>query len=150
MPGVVHAAAAVVKTGSGAGTSGRLSRPSRRSVDAVKVLWHKRFPYMVPTSWVLLDRVPLSAAGKLDRRALPAPTSPVPVTNSSHRTGRTRELLAAVVAGLLGHDRVGVTDSFFALGDNSLSAMRLAARASDVLGVRCRSATCSRHRRCGD
>ncbi|HQV20018.1 MAG TPA: amino acid adenylation domain-containing protein, partial [Gordonia sp. (in: high G+C Gram-positive bacteria)] len=123
VPGVVHAAAAVVKTGSGAEHLVGYLVPADVPVDAVKSVVAQKVPeYMVPTSWVLLDEVPLSAAGKLDRRALPAPDFAGAGDEFVAPDGADEELLAAVVAGLLGHDRVGVTDSFFALGGNSLSA----------------------------
>ncbi|HMS75862.1 non-ribosomal peptide synthetase [Gordonia sp. (in: high G+C Gram-positive bacteria)] len=135
-PGVVHAAAAVVKTDAGAEHLVGYLVPAGVDTDAVKAFVAQKLPeYMVPTSWVLLDVAPLNSAGKLDRRALPAPDFAGAGGEFVAPDGETEELLAAVVAGLLGHDRVSVTESFFALGGNSLSAMRLAARASDVLGV---------------
>ncbi|WP_280270046.1 amino acid adenylation domain-containing protein [Nocardia wallacei] len=76
--------------------------------------------YMVPSAYVVLDAIPLTANGKLDHRALPAPAAQVrvyraPGTPIEHATART-------VAEVLGLDRVGLDDGFFALGGNSLSA----------------------------
>ncbi|GAB2729538.1 non-ribosomal peptide synthetase [Nocardia thraciensis] len=90
--------------------------------------------YMVPSAYVVLDAIPLTANGKLDQRALPAPAAPVrayraPGTPIEHATAQT-------VAEVLGLDRVGLDDGFFALGGNSLSAARAAARLGAVVGAR--------------
>ena len=134
--GVVHAAAAVVKTGSGAEHLVGYLVPADVPVDAVKSVVAQRFPSTwCPRRGSCSTRCRSALQASSIAAPCLLPTSPVPVTNSSHRTGRT-SCFRGGGGGLLGHDRVGVTDSFFALGGNSLSAMRLAARASDVLGVK--------------
>ncbi|MFQ6324698.1 amino acid adenylation domain-containing protein [Nocardia sp. CWNU-33] len=87
--------------------------------------------YMVPAALVALDAFPLNTSGKLDRKALPAPTFTArefraPVTQSE-------EIVAAVFAEVLGVERVGADDDYFAMGGNSLLATRAVARINDAL-----------------
>uniref|UniRef100_UPI000DE2394F non-ribosomal peptide synthetase n=1 Tax=Nonomuraea lactucae TaxID=2249762 RepID=UPI000DE2394F len=90
---------------------------------------------MIPAAFVHLDAFPVLPSGKLDREALPAP-DPAPTATSrlAPRTP-TEERLAAIWADLLGRDRVGVTDDFFALGGHSLLALRLVARLREAFGA---------------
>ncbi|MEN3540493.1 amino acid adenylation domain-containing protein [Microbispora sp. ZYX-F-249] len=91
-------------------------------------------PHMVPGAWVPLDRLPLTANGKIDFEALPAPVANRAATFVSPRTD-AEALVAEVWADLLGMDAVGAFDDFFHLGGHSLLAVRIAARLKAVIGV---------------
>ncbi len=83
--------------------------------------------YMIPALFVALDEMPLTANGKVNRRALPAPLDARPDLAATYVAPRTEmeAELAQMVADVLGLERVGVHDSFFDLGGNSLLATRL-------------------------
>ncbi|MGB8840895.1 MAG: non-ribosomal peptide synthetase, partial [Aliidongia sp.] len=83
--------------------------------------------YMVPAAIMVLERLPLTPNGKLDRKALPAPD----FTPSTGRAAQTplEEALAGLFAEVLGLDRVGVEDSFFHLGGDSIRSIQLVSRA---------------------
>ncbi|WP_280221012.1 non-ribosomal peptide synthetase [Nocardia neocaledoniensis] len=87
--------------------------------------------YMIPAALVALAAFPLNPSGKLDRKALPAPT----FTVGEFRAPATpvEEIIAGVYAELLGMGRVGADDDYFALGGNSLLATRAVARINEAL-----------------
>ncbi|MEU4198970.1 amino acid adenylation domain-containing protein [Streptomyces sp. NPDC026294] len=84
--------------------------------------------YLVPAAVVVLDTLPVTANGKVDRAALPAPDFAARAARRAPRTG-TEETLCALFAEVLGLDRVGVEDSFFELGGDSIMSLQLVSRA---------------------
>ncbi|WP_084496830.1 non-ribosomal peptide synthetase [Nocardia amamiensis] len=92
--------------------------------------------YMVPSAFVVLDAIPLNAVGKLDRAALPTPKFADEQNQYRAPSTPTEETLADICAELLGLDKVGADDSFFALGGDSITALQLVSRA-EQRGVHC-------------
>uniref|UniRef100_UPI000A6F2398 non-ribosomal peptide synthetase n=1 Tax=Rhodococcus marinonascens TaxID=38311 RepID=UPI000A6F2398 len=92
--------------------------------------------YLVPSVVVVLAELPVNASGKLDRKALPAPDFGSAAVGFIAPRSPIEEIVAAVVADLLGIARVGVEDNFFTLGGNSLIATRLVARINAAVGDR--------------
>ncbi|MYV67021.1 non-ribosomal peptide synthetase, partial [Streptomyces sp. SID2131] len=91
--------------------------------------------HLVPTYLTLLDRLPVTPNGKIDKRALPAPAALL-ATRRAPRT-RTEETLVALFGTTLETtDPIGIDDGFFALGGHSLLAARLTNHIADALGVR--------------
>jgi amino acid adenylation domain-containing protein/non-ribosomal peptide synthase protein (TIGR01720 family) len=90
----------------------------------------ERLPeYLVPTGYAVLDRLPMSPNGKVDRRALPEPDlTPAAADHVAPRTP-VEATLARIWADVLGIDRVGITDNFFALGGDSILSVQVVARA---------------------
>lgn len=92
--------------------------------------------YMIPSTWVHLDSLPLNANGKVDRRALPAPDTAEAPEQSEAPRNELEASLAALWSEVLKRERVGRDQNFFALGGHSLLAIRLLGRIAKQFGVR--------------
>jgi amino acid adenylation domain-containing protein len=93
--------------------------------------------YMMPASFVLLDRIPVTANGKLDKTALPAATEKNQLRRDSYVAPRTEleEMVEAIVTPILGLARVSIHDNFFLLGGHSLMGAQVIAKVRDIFGV---------------
>jgi arthrofactin-type cyclic lipopeptide synthetase C len=98
---------------------------------------HARLPeYMLPTAWVQLEVLPLNNNGKVDRKALPAPTQEALLSRAYEAPANPLEAsLAQVWAEVLQVEQVGRHDNFFELGGHSLLAMRMLSQVRQQLGV---------------
>ncbi|SNS06184.1 amino acid adenylation domain-containing protein [Streptosporangium subroseum] len=113
---------------------GYLAAPPGTDTGGLERRLISRLPdYMVPRRWVLLDALPVTASGKVDRTALPEPGGEAPRVPPSTEA----ELLVAEVwSAVLGRSGLGAHDDFFALGGHSATAALVAARLSDALDLR--------------
>ncbi|GGG10391.1 hypothetical protein GCM10007304_25670 [Rhodococcoides trifolii] len=91
--------------------------------------------YMVPTLFMVLDEMPLSANGKVDRKALPAPQREVSTAPSVPPRTSVEQQIADTIADVVGVPQPGVHDSFFEIGGNSLLATQVVSRLSSDLGT---------------
>lgn len=127
-PQVTQAAATVHHTPTGtAHLIAYISGSPALEPTAIRQLLSGRLPaYLVPAQVVVLDEFPLTSSGKLDRNALPAPV----FAAAAYRPPQTatENIVADVFADVLGVDRVGLDDDFFALGGDSLLATRVSTR----------------------
>jgi amino acid adenylation domain-containing protein/thioester reductase-like protein len=106
--------------------------------DTLRAFLREKLPeYMIPAAFVILDTVPLTPNGKIDRKSLPATSQSRPELNATYVAPRTplEEQLAEICADLLGLDKVGIYDNFFDLGGNSLLATRFIFQAREALQV---------------
>ncbi|MCP4654143.1 MAG: amino acid adenylation domain-containing protein, partial [bacterium] len=111
------------------GGEGEWLRPLRGFLE-------QRLPeYMVPAAFTALDALPLTASGKVDRNALPAPGAESGEAELVVPETPLEEILAGIWAEVLGRERVGTRDDFFALGGHSLLATRVISRIRRHLGV---------------
>ncbi|MEO5814772.1 MAG: phosphopantetheine-binding protein, partial [Gemmatimonadaceae bacterium] len=107
--------------------------------DTLKAWLELRLPdYMVPSAIVMLDAMPLSANGKIDRKALPDPAETSEAKADAYVAPRTptEEAIALIWADVLKKETVGVTENFIVLGGHSLLAIRVLGKLSRKFGVR--------------
>jgi len=131
---------AVTARGAGDGTATRLvayvAAPSSVGGERLAAHLGKRLPhYMVPSSFVFLERLPLTPNGKLDRRALPEPEASTDADAYVPPRSPVEETLARIWAEMLDRERVGIRERFFSLGGHSLQAIRVMWRIRELLDV---------------
>jgi amino acid adenylation domain-containing protein/non-ribosomal peptide synthase protein (TIGR01720 family) len=128
-PGVVSAIAVVREDQPGVRRLVGYVVPALDDVTAVRDWMAERLPdYMVPSAIVSLDSLPLSPSGKLDRRALPRPEQ-ARAAEPEASGGPEETLLRGLFGDLLGVAEVGLSDSFFEMGGDSIVSIQLVARA---------------------
>ncbi|WP_411382455.1 non-ribosomal peptide synthase/polyketide synthase [Pseudomonas sp. MPB26] len=104
--------------------------------ERLKTTLRQQLPdYMVPAHLIFLDRMPLNPNGKLDRQALPNPGVSVALQAWQAPVTQLQQQVATIWAGILGVERVGLTDHFFELGGHSLLAMQVVSRIRQAMGL---------------
>jgi len=93
--------------------------------------------YMVPSAFIMLDEMPLTPNGKVNRRALPAPDGLRPELEEEFALPRTpvEEIVAGIWGDVLGSELIGIHDNFFALGGHSLLATQIVSRMSEAFDI---------------
>lgn len=86
---------------------------------------HSYANYMIPTVFVMMEGLPVTTNGKVDRRALPAPSQEIDLTNFVLPTTHTQKLIADIWSSVLGTTHLGIHNNFFDMGGNSLRAMQV-------------------------
>jgi acyl carrier protein len=113
-------------------------RETKPTVSELRSFLGERLPdYMIPSAFVMLDRLPQTPSGKIDRRALPEPTEERPELEAAYVAPRTpvEETLADIVGQVLGVDRVGIRDNFFELGGHSMLAIQVISQVRELFQV---------------
>ena len=116
----------------------RKGEAARRLVPALRDYMRERLPeYMVPSTIVVMDALPLTASGKVDRNRLPDPEKLRPEIESTYVEPQTplERDLAGIWSEVLGVRQIGVDDNFFHLGGHSLLAMRVVSRVRGALQI---------------
>ncbi len=113
-----------------------LREDARDGLDAVRHWLKQRLPaYMQPSACCVLEALPMTPTGKIDRRALPIPSSERSATRELPRTD-TERLLAGVWEEVLGQPKIGATEDFLDLGGHSLLAVQILVRVEERTGTR--------------
>ncbi|MBD1827451.1 non-ribosomal peptide synthetase [Microcoleus vaginatus GB1-A2] len=114
------------------------AKAARKLVPQLQAYLAEKLPeYMVPSAFVVLESLPVTANGKVDRLALPAP-EPIKLEWAGGYVAphtSIEEVLVKIWAEVLGIKRVGIRDNFFELGGHSLLATQLVSRVRDAFGV---------------
>jgi acyl carrier protein len=137
-PGVKEAVATVREEGEKRLVGYIVAKEPAPAPHELRRFLRERLPeYMVPSTFVFMDRLPLTPNGKLDRRALPVPEQTRPELEETFVAPRTpvEERVAGIWAEVLGLERVGVYDNFFNLGGHSLLATQVVSRVREAFQV---------------
>ena len=96
----------------------------------------QRLPsYMIPSQYIHMQTFPLNASGKTDRKKLPPPEGDAEIEQYVPPSTAIEEQLCTIWCSVLGHDRIGIRDNFFALGGHSLKAIRIVSAINHQLGT---------------
>ena len=113
------------------------SKPAPNTSELRRFLSEKLPDYMIPSAFVMLEAMPLTPNGKVDRKALPIPDSSRPELDTPYVAPRTpvEKEVAQMWAEVVGVDQVGIHDNFFDLGGHSLAATRVISRVINTFKV---------------
>ncbi|WP_426606422.1 surfactin non-ribosomal peptide synthetase SrfAA [Bacillus subtilis] len=126
---VQDAAVTAVKDKGGNTAIAAYVTPETADIEALKSTLKETLPdYMIPVFWVTLNELPVTANGKVDRKALPEPDIEAGSGEYKAPTTDMEELLAGIWQDVLGMSEVGVTDNFFSLGGDSIKGIQMASR----------------------
>jgi non-ribosomal peptide synthase protein (TIGR01720 family) len=101
--------------------------------DELRHFLEERLPsYMIPSAFVILDAIPLTSNGKLDRKALPAPAPAEPADMSGRSRTTVEDTLAGIWEQVLGLERVGIHQNFFEMGGDSIISIQIVAKAQQM------------------
>jgi len=135
-PGVREVVAVVQGQGSSQHLLAYASGDMLQGADLRRQLARELPAYMVPTQVIVLEALPLTANGKIDRRALPDLVWDVGTTEERELLTATQQRLATIWGELLGSQDIGRNAGFFDVGGNSLRATQLSVRIAEAFGVR--------------
>lgn len=110
----------------------------RPGVEELKVLLKEKLPeYMIPAHFLFLEKLPLTANGKIDRQALPPPDKFRPVFEKDYVAPKTPTeiTVTGIISQILKIDNVGINDNFFELGGHSLMAAQAITQFNQSLGI---------------
>jgi len=117
--------------------SGDNQAPGSSLVQELPLFLRDRIPeYMVPTAFVILDKLPLTANGKVNRKALPEPNMVATITEKAYvePESEIEQAVASVWKEILGVEKVGIYDNIFDLGGSSFHIVQIHKKLSELLG----------------
>jgi amino acid adenylation domain-containing protein len=135
-PGVIDCAVTVFENHGDKELCGYLVLTAETTAEKVRSgILEKLAAYMIPTVFVVLERMPMTANGKIDRKALPAPDNNQSVREFREPRNETEKILTEIWKEILGVERIGIDDDFFSLGGHSIKAISVVSRISKLLNV---------------